>query len=280
MKYTVFLNPEGTSRLPEDVSQLRKVELEANPNDSIWELAKTAEALSGISVQHARLLFPSVPSAEGARALSAVPYAVVKSDGAITWLDYPQHFENVAIADMERTKEDGLFDGDPHATILDLPDIGNGGLVHTWPEFLQWLMAIGGVYGGMKALLAPFNALARRIKRHREARADLSSEAAWLAEFIRRHHHKWEERGAKGPVDFLAVVLKPRQWEAARLRRLLMIDPQEAAKFLEVSGYEYNPQTKLHELTRRAKQQHLRGRLLEEFMGYDPATWQEDLGQP
>ena len=32
-----------------------------------------------------------------------------------------------------------------------------------------------------------------------------------------------------------------------------MIDPQEAAKFLEVCGYEYSPRTKLHELTRRAK---------------------------
>lgn len=58
-----------------------------------------------------------------------------------------------------------------------------------------------------------------------------------------------------------------------------MISPEEAVKFLEVCGYEYDPQTKLHELTRRAKERHLRARLLEEFMGYDPVTWQEDLGQ-
>lgn len=222
-------------------------------------------------------MFPTIPTAQGTRILSGAPYAVVKSDGAITWLDYPQRFEAITVADMERTKEDGLFDGDPHATILDLPDIGNGGIVHTWPEFLKWLIAIGGVYGGIRALLAPFIAVARRTRVRRETRTNVSSEAAWLAEFIERHHHKWEERGAKGPVDFLAVVLRPRQWDAARLRRLLMIDPQEAAKFLEVCGYEYNPQTKLHELTHRAKQQHLRGRLIEEFMGYDPATWREDL---
>jgi hypothetical protein len=38
---------------------------------------------------------------------------------------------------MERTKDDGLFLGVPYATILDLPDIGNGGVVHTWPELLE-----------------------------------------------------------------------------------------------------------------------------------------------
>ena len=87
------------------------------------------------------------------------------------------------------------------------------------------------------------------------------------------------EAGRQRANKFLAVLLAPRHWESARLRRLLQIDPEEAAKFLEVCGYEYNPQTKLYELSHAAKERHLRGRLLEEFLGYDPATWQEDLGQ-
>ena len=73
VKYTVFLNPGGTSRLPKDVSELRSVELEASGNDSIWELAKAAEAQSGISVPNGRLLFPSVPDAQGARSLAGAP---------------------------------------------------------------------------------------------------------------------------------------------------------------------------------------------------------------
>jgi hypothetical protein len=100
-----------------------------------------------------------------------------------------------------------------------------------------------------------------------------------LAEFVERHRDRWEERGAKGPTQFLVVLLAPRQWNSARLRRILQIDPGEATRLLEVCGYEYNPQTKLHELSQAAKERHLRGRLLEEFLGYDPATWQEDLGQ-
>lgn len=61
MRFTVFLNPEGTSRLPKDVSQLTKVQLEANPDDSIWDLAKQGEADSGIEVRQGRLLFPTPP---------------------------------------------------------------------------------------------------------------------------------------------------------------------------------------------------------------------------
>jgi len=125
------------------------VDLEEKAEDPIWDLAKTAEAETSIEVRHRPLLFPRVLDENGARKLSAVPYAGVKDDGAITWLDYPQRFESVTVADVERTKEDGLFQGDPHATILDLPDIGNGGIVQTWPDLLQWLFGIGGVYGGV-----------------------------------------------------------------------------------------------------------------------------------
>ncbi len=88
-----------------------------------------------------------------------------------------------------------------------------------------------------------------------------------------------EGRGARTPTEFLAVLLTPRQWDSTRLRRLLQIDPGEAAKFLEICGYEYSPQTRLHELSQAADETHLRGRLLEQFLGYDPSTWQEGLGQ-
>ena len=193
------------------------MDLEEKAEDPIWDLAKTAEAETSIEVRHRSLLFPTVLDENGARKLSAVPYAGVKDDGAITWLDYPQRFEPVTVADMERTKEDGLFQGDPHATILDLPDIGNGGIVQTWPDLLQWLFGIGGVYGGLRAVIAIPRAVVRRFRKRR------SSEAAWLAEFVERHRERWEGRGARGPADFLAVLLAPRQWDFARLRRLLQI---------------------------------------------------------
>lgn len=278
VRFTVLLNPDGTSRLPDDVSHLPRVELEVDAEDSIWGLARRAEADSGIQVEHGRLLFPTPPD-RGERKLAAVPHAVVKADGAITWLEYPQRFDSVTVADLQRTKEDGLYEGDPHATILDRPDIGNGGVVHSWPEFVQWLIGIGGIKGGVVALLTIPLYVIRRVRQRREDQDDVSSEAAWLAEFVECHRDRWQERGAKGPTEFLLVLLTPRQWDSARLRRLLQIDPAEAAKFLEVCGYEYNPQTRLHELSGTAKERHLRGRLLEEFLGYDPATWQEDLGQ-
>lgn len=279
MRFTVFLNPEGTSRLPKDVSQLTKVQLEANPDDSIWALAKQGEADSGIEVRQGRLLFPTPPDDSGVRVLAAVPHAIVKEDGALTWLEYPQRFVAVTVADMERTKEDGLYEGDPHATILDLPDVGNGGVVQTWPDFLQWLIGIGSLKGGVATLLGPALYVINRVRRRRKAADDVSSEGAWLAEFVERHRERWEERGAKSGSQFLFVLLAPRQWDSARLRRLLQIAPDEAAKFLEVCGYEYNPQTKLHELSQDAKERHLRGRLIDEFLGHDPATWEEDLGQ-
>ncbi len=170
MRFTVFLNPEGPARLPKDVGQLTSVDLEEKAEDPIWDLAKTAEAETSIEVRHRSLLFPTVLDENGARKLSAVPYAGVKDDGAITWLDYPQRFEPVTVADMERTKEDGLFQGDPHATILDLPDIGNGGIVQTWPDLLQWLFGIGGVYGGLRAVIAIPRAVVRRFRKRRMCR--------------------------------------------------------------------------------------------------------------
>lgn len=204
---------------------------------------------------------------------------MVKIDGAIAWLQYPQTFDSVTVADMERTKEDGLFEGDPHATILDLPGTGNGGIVHTWPEFVQWLIGIGGVKGGLAAILAAPLYVIRRVRQRRRDEDDVSSEAAWLAEFVERHRDRWQEQGAKGPTQFLVVLLAPRQWNSARLRRILQIGPGEATKFLEVCGYEYNPQTRLHEPFAGSQGAASAGAIAGEFLGYDPATWQEDLGQ-
>jgi hypothetical protein len=276
VKYTVFFNPEGTSQLPEDIGQLTSVVLDAEMTDSIWKLAKMGEGQAGIEVRYGRLLFPSLPTETGTRRLTGVPHAVVKDDGMISWLGYPQAFDSVTIADIERTRENGLFDGDPHATILDLPDIGNGGIVSTWPDFIQWLVGLGGVYGGLQALSAVPRAIAARLSRRKHD--DRASEAAWLADFVKRRYGIWEERGARGPMDFLFVLLGPHTWDAVRLRKLLGIDQEEAAKFLEVCGYVYNPRTKLHQLTSAAKAGHLREQLVQEFMGYDPATLREDLG--
>ena len=130
------------------------------------------------------------------------------------------------------------------------------------------------MYGGVAAIRDVVKGIKGRLQISRDD--DISLEAAWLAEFVERHREKWETSGAKTPIDFLAVLLARREWDSARLRRLLQIDIEEAAKFLEVCGYEYNSQTKLYVLTSASQEKHLRGRLLDEFLGYDPVTWMDD----
>jgi hypothetical protein len=277
MRFTVFLNPEGTHAITRGLpADLPKLFIPAEQDDLIWELVKRAEGESGIEVPDGRLLFATVPDERGIRHIARAPSAVVKEDGVLTWPDYA-FWKGVTVADLERTWEGGLYEGDVHSLILDRPTLGNGGLVLDWHQLIRWLVELGAVYGGVAAVRDVVRGIQDRLQLGKDD--DISSEAAWLAEFMERNRQKWEVRGASGPVTFLAALLTPRQWDSSQLRRLLQIDPGEAAKFLEVCGYEYRAQTKLYELTREAKERHLRGRLLEKAMEYDPATWQEDLGQ-
>lgn len=68
---------------------------------------------------------------------------------------------------------------DPHATILDRPTIGNGGVVHTWKELIEWLGSFGDVSGG----IATMAWLATRLRRlgKREKAVAIRSEAGRTA---------------------------------------------------------------------------------------------------
>lgn len=143
-------------------------------------------------------------------------------------------------------------------------------------DLLDFLDRFGGVTTGLLSI----GGLVRFISNHAGLRAKqddvLPMEAAWLKGFVSQHYRAWEARHAD-PINFLVSVLRSETWESQKLRRLLGIGLEEAEVFLTVCGYAYDPGTKRHVLRRDAKRFHIRGLLVGEFVGYDPATWEEDV---
>lgn len=212
-------------------------------------------------------------TSRGERTVAAAPGAVVKPDGVLTW--YANEHE-VTISDLLRTAEAGIFDGDPLCILVDLrPPRGNGGIAHVWTELIEALGTIGDIGGGVIILHTAYDKVrGARRKRSETLASSVDTAAGWLADFIESHNDRWEERGARDPSSFLRSILRARSLDSKGLRKMLRIDDlADAAKFLDVFGYDYQPSSKRHVLSTDKRRLELRRQVLERFVGYDPATW-------
>lgn len=272
--FRVFLNEPGRLQVTDDISALPVIEVEVGPDDRVMDVAQRAATEAGIDIDRGQLLFPTLPDAKGWRETTGGPAAFVAEDGKWSWTEYAGGFPDLTVGDMQRSHRDGVFDGDPDAIIWERQVGGDGDFARTWQQLIDALIVIGGVAGGIEVI----RRLARRgadIIRREPTEQDLSSAAAWLAEFIRTNHHRWDERGAT-PYAFLDGIVRKRSWDAGLLRRLLDIDPMEAHRMLEILGYDYRPASKLHELSDNPRRRRFRREVLDRFLGWDPTTWDDD----
>lgn len=266
----VYVNEQGTDQLPTDVTELPSVAEDASPSDSLIETLGRARTEAGVSIDITGIMFVGVPDAAGVRTWAPAPVAIVKADNRLHWLSYGYGWEQVSIEDLYRTHQRGAFVGDPSCLILERTTIGNGGYLPEWEELIHWLIQGIGIGMGRMAFERVKHALKRGSPRTRRQQ----EEAAWFKEFVVRHKDEWGSRGAN-PYVFLVALLRPTEWRSKDLREILDIPPDEAERLLTVCGYVYNPGTQMHQLTQAAKDEHLRAKLVEEYLGWEPARTPE-----
>lgn len=262
----VFINEQGTDQLPTDVTELPSIDVDVSPSDSLMETLARARAQAGVSIDITGIMFVSVPDESGARTWAPAPVAIVKADNLLHWLSYGYGWEQVSIEDFYRTHQRGVFVGDPFCLILERTTIGNGGYLPEWEELIHWLTQGIGIGMGRMA----FERVRHALKRSSARTQRQEEEADWLREFVEQHRGEWSDRDAN-PVTFLMVLLRPTEWRSKDLREILDIRPDEAERFLSICGYVYNPATQTHQLTQAARDEHLRAKLVEEYLGRDPA---------
>lgn len=174
-----------------------------------------------------------------------MPRAVVADDGELLWTEDAR--DRVTIADVIRTREAGLFDGDPLGVWLEAPMYGDG-FIPDWLDFFEWLAAIGGT--------------------------------AQLVAFLKDRHKRWQARGARTPYAFLDIVLTRDEWNRRDVSQLLGLSGPEASDLLESFGFEpAADDDDRWTLSKDAKRSALRKRILEEQLHRTTEEGSEETDQ-
>ncbi|MFN2588488.1 MAG: hypothetical protein ABR613_10285 [Actinomycetota bacterium] len=202
--------PEG------DLNRVAQVQLDAGSDSRIHDLAREAIRARKGSVEFYSLLFVSEPDQAGGRFLAPYLRAAVGADGRMYWR-IGKGSNETTLADVVRTKQEGLFSGDPFAYSTDRGGYGEGGFVATWSELVALLTMIGSIGGGVDTV--------RDV-------------AQWLRDLVQAHLPEWLKRHAKTPGAFYGPILDQRRWDAAQLARLLGVERDQAAKLLDALGYD------------------------------------------
>lgn len=275
-KVTLFLIDHQLG-LVQDITELPSVTAEATSEETLGAVIER-------SVDDVRdrgsLSFVSEPDASGRRHLLPGPTAVLETDGGLRWVAYRQ--ETVTLEELERSRERGLFEGDPQVFALDARPIGNGGLL-PWNEVLDWISSFEGrattilalrgliavIADDVRRLTGMFRMLWRRFSSKRDAQ--------WLRLFLETNKTRWLEAGASSPSPLLHFVLKEREWDANLLSKYLRISGEDARRFLELLGYEVTPWSGLYVISQDPKKLRLRTDLVHVLLhGLDPLEM-EDL---
>src|SRR2546428_14143662 len=94
------------------------------------------------------------PDSEGRRCLAPFSPSVA-ADGAFTWVTSHTggwgfySIAGVLVEDLVRTKEEGFFDGDPFALLIE-ERRGAGGPMSSWPQLADFLIYVGAVSAGIR----------------------------------------------------------------------------------------------------------------------------------
>lgn len=277
MYFTVFYFATDAPKFPDNVGELDAIFLEdIDADESVWTLALRAEPLLGKKVSGGKINFVSPPDEDGQRRVVGGIGAVVDANGVLSWRPYPTHFETITVADLERTHEEGLFEGDPHALLVDWREKGNGGIVLGWSALFDALATIAAARGTWDTVRDLQEWLRDRFSRQEDP--GRASQARWLSIFLQHHQDHWVEQHADAQSLFYELS-RMKRWRSDQVRRLFEIRPDEAEVLLSVLGYDYNPRTRQHDLSGDGSRLRFRKKILDLLLGHDPATWQEDLAR-
>ena len=278
---TVFINPCGTHELPTDLRELQAVVLTVEPGVELSRVADLAESSAGIAVPERRFLFSSPVLDDGTRRLVAVPTALVDEHGILRWKSYPYDFSGNTFADLQRSHERGVFEGDPDVIVVDRGTTGNGGWVAVWQDVVNALQALGGVGDGLGYLFygIPVGVwkLSRRLLRKKTdegtyAPTDTREAMIWLSDFFDRRYPTWIEQGAANATGFLDVIAAHQSWHPETLAQMIQITPAEARTLLTMLGYERQGRAEMFRLSGNAERRKLRRDVLQTALAYDPLT--------
>lgn len=211
MDYEVLI-ADRTLDYREDLRQFPVVPLVVEPGDFLLDIADRAMSEHGTSWEHPYRSFVTHPDEDGRR-LHAGPLIAYVGDGGV--FHWARTLDGVRVSDVVRTRERGLFDGDPAALLVEQQTGGDGVLPGSWQELVEWLIALGAVREGVRTVRDGATALGHLIERSRRA---------------------WAARGAQ-PWSLFPVVITHETWDYRELAQLLDVSYDTAVTLLERLGF-------------------------------------------
>jgi hypothetical protein len=205
-----------------------KIELDVSPDETVADVIDRAAPNFGISAVHGKVSETVTgvsfyqPQDEG---FNGAPYPwlrsipVVSEDGILRIVNISE----ARYGDVLRASERGLIDGDPARLYL-WPTISQGGwvgygdwytLVQTLHATYEYLLALGGMYGGVQAIKAVLDRLSRSTSVPAK-----NMEARWLK------------------PDTLAEVIAKSSWSVTDLAIALGTDEETALAVIAVLGFD------------------------------------------
>jgi hypothetical protein len=214
--FTVFV--KDSMGYPKDpVTSYPSIEVEVSDDESLHNIARKAVSVLRLQpLESVSMIFVSKPDALGDREFVPYLYEFVGEDGMLTWRIGSGSIQTTA-ADLRRTSDAGLFEGDPVAFFVDRGSYGDGGLIASWDDLLGALKQIGAVGGGV---------------------AVVATTARWLWTFLMKNLNQWLRRNAKNPAPFFHTILRRKTWSVSQFAQLLGIRKKDASRLLKALGYE------------------------------------------
>jgi hypothetical protein len=237
--------------LRQDLRQLPSIALEVDPTELVADIGRRAQPEFIVSWEWSYHHFVTEPD-EAGRRFQAPLHAYVAEDGAFAWMH--GQLEGLTINDIIRTQEEGIFQGDPFALLIEEP-LGGDGVLPGWDDCYRFLAGAGAMYGGIKALI---------------------ESAKVLRGIVDSYRRQWEIRYGT-PHHVFAQVLVRERWDYPKLARLLNISLAACVDLLVALGYEQDQaDPRMYRLSDALPQAQLRKDFEERVVGVDPLesrTW-------
>jgi hypothetical protein len=227
--------------LREDLRALPVVTMNAASDELITDVGLRAQTEYGADWEWRYYQFVTVPDAEGRR-YQAPFRGYPDEQGIVHWRKHG--VEGIRVADLERAADEDLFQGDPHALLIEEP-LGGDGLIPVWDDLYRLLEHIA-VIGGASATLA--------------------KSARGLQTIFDNFGRQWRARNAM-PTEFLHMILERQAWDYGRLARFLGLNLETTLAMLDYLGYvKDKTDPRLYRRSADPDSEALRRRIIDEFM--------------